>query len=60
MGCVSVHVDHQLLTQSRVAYLKKRFDYVVAYTVNEQERARVLTGWGVDSIISDSTDFKLR
>ncbi len=54
LGCVSIHEDHRRLTSHRVADWKAAGFLVVCYTVNDPARARLLFGWGVDSVISDA------
>lgn len=56
LACVSLHLDHRLLTRERVALLKAAGLRLLAYTVNEPARARVLLGWGVDCICTDRID----
>lgn len=54
--CVSVHLNHQILTELRVDQLRSAGLYVMAYTVNDPERARTLLSFGVDSICTDAID----
>ncbi len=54
LGCVSIHDDHRRLTSHQVADWKAAGFLVVCYTVNDAARARLLFGWGVDSVISDT------
>jgi glycerophosphoryl diester phosphodiesterase len=56
MHCVSLHINHKVLSQSRVNEFKKSHYYLLAYTVNDPERARELFAWGVDGIFSDYPD----
>ncbi|MBA2655109.1 MAG: glycerophosphodiester phosphodiesterase [Gammaproteobacteria bacterium] len=55
-GCISLHIDHHLLTLEIVKRIKKVVPFVLAYTVNEPERAQQLFDWGVDSVFSDYPD----
>lgn len=54
--CVSCHSYHKILNRDRVAQLKDQGKYVLAYTVNERERALELFDFGVDAIFSDNLD----
>ncbi|MBB3260439.1 glycerophosphoryl diester phosphodiesterase [Paraburkholderia bannensis] len=54
--CVSLHADHRHLDQALVARIKEAGLFVLAYTVNELERARELALWGVDTICTDRID----
>jgi glycerophosphoryl diester phosphodiesterase len=56
LSCVSLHADHRKLTEQRVAQIKAAGLFVLAYTVNDPERARTLARWGVDSICTDRID----
>ncbi|MEM6161204.1 glycerophosphodiester phosphodiesterase [Erwinia sp. P6884] len=56
LECVSLHLNHQLLTEARVAQLKAAGFRLLAYTVNRPERARTLLSWGVDAICTDRID----
>lgn len=54
--CVSLHVDHKILTRQKVEEIKSSVKYVLSYTVNSPERAKILFEWGVDSIFTDYPD----
>ncbi|RLM26710.1 glycerophosphodiester phosphodiesterase [Brenneria alni] len=56
LGCVSIHLNHQLLTAERVALLKAAGLRILVYTVNRPERAQTLLDWGVDCICTDRID----
>jgi glycerophosphoryl diester phosphodiesterase len=56
LGCVSLHANHAKLTEALVAEIKASGLRVLAYTVNEPERARTLASWGVDAICTDQID----
>ncbi|WP_127959878.1 glycerophosphodiester phosphodiesterase [Serratia microhaemolytica] len=56
LGCLSLHIDHLALNAERVSELKQAGLYILAYTVNQPERARLLLHWGVDSICTDQID----
>jgi glycerophosphoryl diester phosphodiesterase len=53
LGCAAIHADHRGLTPTIVAEIRKSGYCLLAYTVNEPVRARVLLRWGVISVISD-------
>lgn len=56
LACVSVHFNHNILTQARVADVKSAGLRILVYTVNTPERARELLAWGVDAICTDRID----
>jgi glycerophosphoryl diester phosphodiesterase len=56
LDCVSLHADHEHLTQAKVAEIHAAGLRVLAYTVNEPARARLLAQWGVDMICTDRID----
>jgi glycerophosphoryl diester phosphodiesterase len=56
LGCVSLHINHQVLTQARTEALKAAGLRILVYTVNSPERARLLLSWGVDCICTDRID----
>jgi glycerophosphoryl diester phosphodiesterase len=56
LGCRTVHADHRHLDETRVREIREAGYPVLAYTVNDPTRARLLFGWGVDAVISDCPD----
>lgn len=56
LGCVALHIDHQALNAERVAAIRHAGLHILAYTVNQPQRARALLDWGVDSICTDCID----
>ena len=56
LGCVSLHLNHKLLDEARVANLKAAGLHILVYTVNKPQRAAELLRWGVDSICTDAID----
>ena len=53
LGCAAIHADHRRLRRAIVAEIRG-FGYpLLAYTVNDSERAHTLFGWGVTSVFSD-------
>jgi glycerophosphoryl diester phosphodiesterase len=53
LGCATVNVDHRRLHPAVVAEIRKAGCSVLAYTVNDEMRARELFEWGVSSVFSD-------
>jgi len=53
LACVSLHADHRSLDETLVREIRDAGLRVLAYTVNEPQRARVLAQWGVDAICTD-------
>lgn len=56
LDCVSIHFNHKILTQERVAEVKAAGLRILVYTVNTPERAKELLSWGVDAICTDRID----
>jgi glycerophosphoryl diester phosphodiesterase len=56
LGCATIHADHQRLRPAVVAKVRRSGYPLLAYTVNDPERARTLFGWGVTSVFSDVPD----
>lgn len=50
------NVNGNTCTEDDIRLLKEFGKPVLAYTVNDPQRARVLQGWGVDAIFSDAPD----
>lgn len=55
-GCVSIHLNHRLLDEARIAALKDAGLRILVYTVNKPERAAELLRAGVDAICTDRID----
>lgn len=53
LGVISFGTNHQHLTAEHVAAMHTAGYGVMAYTINDAERARTLKGWGVDAIFTD-------
>jgi glycerophosphoryl diester phosphodiesterase len=60
LGCVAIGADHRRLRPSRVAEIRGAGYSLLAYTVNDPARARLLFAWGVTSVFSDVPDIILR
>ncbi|WP_435946929.1 glycerophosphodiester phosphodiesterase [Dryocola sp. BD586] len=56
LGCVSIHLNHNLLDEARVRALKAVGLRILVYTVNAPQRAKTLLRWGVDAICTDRID----
>lgn len=56
LGCVSIHLNHRLLDEARIAALKDAGLRILVYTVNQPVRAAELLRAGVDSICTDRID----
>ncbi len=56
LKCESIHVAHTSLDAELVRGFKAAGLFVMAYTVNDRERARALAAWGVDAICTDRID----
>ncbi|MFM0335137.1 glycerophosphodiester phosphodiesterase [Paraburkholderia fungorum] len=56
LDCVSLHASHRHLSEPLVAEIRAAGLRVLAYTVNDPERARLLAKWGVDMICTDRID----
>jgi glycerophosphoryl diester phosphodiesterase len=54
--CVSLHVDHAIITPGHVQKVKESGRFLLAYTVNDLARAKELFAWGVDSVFTDFPD----
>ncbi|HEV2300984.1 MAG TPA: glycerophosphodiester phosphodiesterase [Stellaceae bacterium] len=53
LDCVSIHLDHRRLSPAAVAEINSLGYLLLAYTVNDAARARMLFDWGVASVFSD-------
>jgi glycerophosphoryl diester phosphodiesterase len=56
LACVSLHASHRYLSEPLVAQIHAEGLRVLAYTVNDPARARLLAQWGVDMICTDRLD----
>ena len=55
-ACQAASVNHLILTPENVKQLKADLNYLLAYTVNDPDRANDLYQWGVDAVFSDKPD----
>jgi len=53
LNCVAVNLDQQYLSLAQIAQVKQTQRLVLAYTVNQIERANLLFSWGVDGVFTD-------
>ena len=53
LGCVTINLHHLRLSAERVAMIRESGYAVLAFTVNEPERAQELWQWGVTSVFTD-------
>ncbi len=60
LQCVSVHVNHEIMTQISAHKIKSMGKLLLCYTVNDPSRARELYSWGVDAVFSDVPDIIFR
>jgi glycerophosphoryl diester phosphodiesterase len=58
--CISWHFNHKILNSARVAEVQAAGKLVLAYTVNEVERALELFRWGVVSVFTNYPDVILK
>lgn len=56
LQCVSVHVNHEIMTAARAKEIKAINKKLLCYTVNDRARAQELFSWGVDAVFSDVPD----
>ena len=56
LGCVSLHASHRYLDEALVERIKGAGLFILAYTVNDPDRARQLVRWGVDTVCTDRID----
>ena len=60
LGGAVIGADHRRLWARRVAAIRAAGYLLMAYTVNDPARARVLFAWGVTSVFSDMPDMILQ
>lgn len=56
LRCVSVHVNHDILTKEFAHEIKSLGKYLLSYTINDPRQAKTLFSWGVDAVFSDAPD----
>jgi len=60
LQCVSVHVNHEIMTREAAHKIKALQKALLCYTVNQPLRALELYSWGVDAVFSDAPDKIMR
>jgi glycerophosphoryl diester phosphodiesterase len=53
LNSVSIHVNQQYVTPKQIKAIKQTGRLVLAYTVNDIQRAQVLFDWGIDAVFTD-------
>jgi glycerophosphoryl diester phosphodiesterase len=56
LGCVTIHADQQRLRPAVLSEIRRAGYPLLAYTVNDPERAKMLFDFGVKSVFSDVPD----
>jgi glycerophosphoryl diester phosphodiesterase len=56
LGAVAIHTNHRHLTFDTATAIKSAGFGLFCYTVNDPERAREITKWGVDGFCTDRID----
>jgi glycerophosphoryl diester phosphodiesterase len=56
LGCVALDANHNVLGERVIAQAHAEGLRVLAYTVNDPDRADELAGWGLDCLITDAVD----
>jgi glycerophosphoryl diester phosphodiesterase len=56
LGCMTIHADQQRLCSARLSEIRRAGYPLLAYTVNDPERAKTLFDFGVKSVFSDVPD----
>lgn len=56
LQCVSVHVNHEIMTKAKAKKIKSLNKALLCYTVNDAVRANQLFSWGADAVFSDVPD----
>lgn len=52
----SINVNAETVTRDQIETIIEMEKHILAYTVNEPDKARVLQSWGVDGFFSDTPD----
>jgi glycerophosphoryl diester phosphodiesterase len=56
LGCVSLHCDYRMLLPQQARAVRDAGYWLLCYTVNDPEIARVLLDWGANAIVTDRLD----
>jgi glycerophosphoryl diester phosphodiesterase len=54
LGCASLNCDHAGIDREGIAAFHRAGYRVLAYTVNDPDRAQALLDWGIDGVITDN------
>jgi glycerophosphoryl diester phosphodiesterase len=54
LGCASLHCEHAAIDRASIAAFQSAGYRVLAYTVNDPDRAQALLDWGIDGVITDN------
>ncbi|MDF2866655.1 MAG: glycerophosphodiester phosphodiesterase [Gammaproteobacteria bacterium] len=52
-NCVSINLNQKYVTLAQITQIKQTGRLVLAYTVNDSQRAELLLDWGVDAVFTD-------
>lgn len=52
----TININGNTVTKDQIETLMKFEKPILAYTINDPERARLLQSWGVDGFFSDTPD----
>lgn len=56
LQCVSLNVNHEIMTENAAQRIKNLGKTLLCYTVNDRDRAQTLYSFGVDAVFSDAPD----
>jgi glycerophosphoryl diester phosphodiesterase len=59
LGCATINTDHRRLDPQLIAEIRGAGYPLLAYTVNDPQRAQALFSWGVTSVFTDVPDIIL-
>ena len=54
LGCIALHCNHEKLDSRKARAVKDAGYGLLCWTVNREERARLLLDWGVDCLVTDA------
>jgi glycerophosphoryl diester phosphodiesterase len=60
LNAVALHTNHKNLTAKMAKKVKRAGMQLACYTVNNLDRARMLSHWGVDAFFTDRIDLDWR
>lgn len=53
LNCVSIHLNQKHVNLKQILQIKQTQRLILAYTVNDDERAKALLNWGIDALFTD-------